>query len=112
MLLKHGVQNRGQPALERDIVLVRHNKVADSVHALGAEVRTTCRELAHVCRHHALDEVLLDAARRGDDRVDHLRRARKRKKGRKKRKEKDRVGDRSEIKRIGEDQRGGIGTEG
>lgn len=67
LLFQHRVQNGHHPVLERAVVAVRDNQIADAIHALCAQTRARRGEGTEVGRRKALDEVLLDAARRGDN---------------------------------------------
>ena len=67
LLLKHLVKDRYYPVFEGAIVAVRYNEIADAVHALFPKCCTSGCERAQVCWGETLDQVLLDATRRGDD---------------------------------------------
>jgi hypothetical protein len=72
LLRKHRVQYRGQPVLEFAVVVVRHDEVADTVHAASAQVRAIKGEVGEIGFAKAFDKVLLDAAGGGDDARDVL----------------------------------------
>ena len=72
LLGKQAVQDRNQPVLERAVVVVWDDEVADPVHALFAQSRAGHAEGAEVRLRQALDEVFLDAASRRHDGGDVL----------------------------------------
>lgn len=67
LLGEHGVEDGDDPVLEGAVIAVRHDEVADAVHAPGAEGGAVRREGGEVGGREALDQVLLDAAGRGHD---------------------------------------------
>nr|POE65042.1 hypothetical protein CFP56_34710 [Quercus suber] len=67
LLLQHPVQDGDDPILERAIVAVGNDEVADAVHALLPQACAVGREGAQVGGGQAFDEVLLDPARGRDD---------------------------------------------
>jgi hypothetical protein len=72
LLFKHRVQYRRQPVLEFAVVVVRHDEVADTIHAPSAQVRAVEGKVGEIGFAKALDKVLLDAAGGGDDARDVL----------------------------------------
>lgn len=72
LLLKHTVQYGHDPILERTVVVVRHDEVADSVESFGAQRGAGRVEGAVIGRGEALDQVLLHATSRRDDGRDML----------------------------------------
>ena len=72
LLGKQAVQDRNQPVLERAVVVVWDDEVADPVHALFAQSRAGHAEGAEVRLGQAFDEVFLDAAGRRHDGGDVL----------------------------------------
>lgn len=72
LLGQHGVEDGQHPVLEGAVVVVGHDEVADAVQALCTQAGAGRGELAQVGRAQTLDEVLLDAAGRGDDGGDML----------------------------------------
>ena len=72
LLFKHLVENWLYPILERAIVSVRDEQVASTIHAALSKLRASpLVEVAKISRREALNDVLLDAARRRDDHI-HL----------------------------------------
>ena len=72
LLLLHNVQHGHDPVLELAVVVVGHQQVADAVEALLTKFGTLEREIPEVGWRQTLDEVFLDAARGGDQHVDHF----------------------------------------
>lgn len=72
LLCKHRVQYGCQPVLEFAVVVVRHDEVANPIHAASAQVCAVEGEISEIGFAEAFDEVLLDAAGGGDEARDVL----------------------------------------
>src|SRR5579863_9466146 len=72
LFLKHRVQYWGQPVFEFAVVVVRHDEVTDTIHAASPQVSAIEGEVSEIGFSEALDKVLLDAARDGNDASDVL----------------------------------------
>lgn len=70
LLLERVVQQRHDPILEFAVVLIGHEQVADAVQTALAQVGAVEAEGTDAGGTQTLDEILLDAARGGDDDVD------------------------------------------
>ena len=71
LLLKHPVQNWGEPVFKHAVVVVGHQEVADAVNPLAAQLSPWQIKFTKVRGTETLDEVLFDAASCGHQAV-HL----------------------------------------
>lgn len=67
LLREHGVENGHDPILEGAVVAVGHDEVADAIQALFPQGSAVSAEGGEESGCEALDQVLFDAAGRGDD---------------------------------------------
>ena len=72
LLRKHRVQYRHQPVLKFAVIIVRHDEVADTIHAASAQVGAIKGKVSEISFAEAFDKVFLDAAGGGDDARDLL----------------------------------------
>lgn len=72
LLRKHRIQYRRQPVLEFAVIVIRHDEVANTIHAASTQVRTIEEEVTEIRRGKTLDEVLLDATSGCNDARDVL----------------------------------------
>mmetsp|Transcript_127444 Transcript_127444/g.318199 ORF Transcript_127444/g.318199 Transcript_127444/m.318199 type:complete len:217 (+) Transcript_127444:381-1031(+) len=71
LLVVHLIEDGADPILEKAVVVVRRQQVADAVDAAPPQPEALERKVAEVCRRQTLDEVLLDAASCGDHDLHH-----------------------------------------
>ena len=72
LLLQHLVKDGNNPVLKGAIVVIRNHEISYSVETFLAQIRAVSTKRCKIGIAEALDEVLLDAACGGDDRVDVL----------------------------------------
>jgi len=64
---EHRIQYWHEPVLELAVVVVRHDKISDTIHAASTQVCAIEREVGEVRLSETFDKVLLDAAGGGND---------------------------------------------
>ena len=64
---EHRIQYWREPVLELAVVVVRNDKIPDTIHATSAEVGAIEREVGEIRLPETFDKVLLDAAGGGND---------------------------------------------
>ena len=70
LLLEHCIQYWRKPVFELAVVVVRYNKISDTIHAASTEVGAIEREVGEIGLPETFDKVFLDAAGGGHDTCD------------------------------------------
>ena len=67
LLGEHRIQYRNKPVLKFAVVVVRHDKISDTIHAASTEVCAIKRKVGQICLSETFNKVFLDAAGGGDE---------------------------------------------